>query len=254
MGAPSVSYSTLKSFIDDLNSNGSVTLSNYSISSTFFTDTGWDHFNSTSSTPKFSYSNYSKENGTGEYLAQFSLIDIVENNTSAGTNIRETTLQLGLYDGLIVEYSTYTDTVDVLYYGWGVEVSDVELAISKLRGNLDNIFIERDVNGAMVNANASYVRALVGLVPYTEYLTTIWDFASLEIQTNAIYGNEIGFDDTVADQRARYNDDVIRAVYADSGSAYMDSSSHYFKLDGKFKYQSTWGYDWSYTYNVSHNL
>ncbi len=231
-GSPAISYHNLKSFIDALNSNGTAKLSDYNIPSTFMTNTGWHHFSNTNSTPRFCYSNYSSSNGTGHYISEFSLIDILANDNYVGQDINEVTLQLGLYGGALVEYWSYNDTADVIYYGLGLKISNIGLAISKLEGNLNNIFIERDVNGILVNSNNNYVMGLAGLVPYGKFLKEIWEFSSECAQSNVIYGNEYNFGNTVSEQKARYNQKLVRAVYADSGSAYMNSSSNYFKLDG----------------------
>jgi hypothetical protein len=250
-GAPALSYSTLKRFIDDLNNYGTVTLSNYGIPASFFTTTGWGHYHSASPNV-FSYSNYSTTNGAYNYLSQFSLLQGVANNSVSG-NIVSYGLQLNLYGGMIVEYDSYTGTVDVLFYGVPLTHSNVQLGISKLAGNYNNFFIERDVNGVMNTTNYNAIKGLIALTLSNTFMSTFWDFASIEIQTNAIYGNKSIFRDTV-DGQITYYDGLIRGIYADSSSAYMNIPGHYFLLDGKFKFTSTWSVEWNYKYVAKHNL
>ncbi len=203
-GAPSVEHSELIRFIDDLNNKGKVKLSNYDIPSTFFTKSGWAHYSSFSSFPYFCYSCYSSKATDDFYVVQFSLVDIIRNCDSVGSNIKEASLQLMMNDGMVLEYTVHNDTVEVLHLKTGLKISNLQLAISKLRGNKNNIFIERDVNGQLRESNGSYVKALVGLVPYSKYLSAVWQFATMEVQTNAIGGNEVIFDNTVEKQKERY--------------------------------------------------
>ncbi|AOY76028.1 hypothetical protein [Clostridium formicaceticum] len=78
------SYNGWTKLIADLNKNGSATLGNYSnIDTSMFKGNGWKHDNTWGNTP-YSFVSYSKPNGTGEYLTQFALVDIVT-QSYAGT-------------------------------------------------------------------------------------------------------------------------------------------------------------------------
>lgn len=250
-GAPAVSRNTLKEFIDDLNMHGTVNLSDYSIPSSFFTNTGWHHYNQTSGSSKFCYSNYSREVDTGEYVSQFAMLDLLAQSISYESDLEEYTLQLELYGGMIVEYSSYTGDVDVMYYNAPLEIDEIDFAISKLRGNLNNIFITRDIYGS-VGSNKNYVEAFIGLVPYGEYMEAIWELTdSYEYKSNAI-GSNYTFPNTVQGQTEKYgSQNVIRAIYATTGSANFDSSGHYMELRGKFSYQDSWQLNWEYKYMPS---
>lgn len=250
-GAPALSYTTMKRFVDALNAYGSVKLADYGIPTSFFTTTGWGHYHS-KSPDVYSYSNYSSKNGAYQYLAQFALLQGVANSSTTGSEVSYG-LQLSLYDGMIVEYDTALGTVKVLFYGLPLTLSNVQLGISKLAGNYNNIFIERDVNGSMNNKNYSAIKGLIGLALSNQYMSTFWDFATIEIQSDAIYGYKSIFRNTVNGQITYYGK-LIRAIYADTSSAFMNSAGHYFLLDGKFIFNSTWTVEWNYKYTATHNL
>jgi hypothetical protein len=253
-GAPSISRNTLKRFIDDLNRYGTVKLSEYSIPSSFFTSTGWHHYAQSSGSSKYCYSNYSREVDTGEYVSQFAMLDVLAQYISYDDNLEEYTMQLEMYDGMIVEYSSYTGDVYVMYYQVPLKIDNIEFAISNLRGNYNNIFVTRDIYGS-VGSNKNYVEAFIGLVPYGEYMEAIWKLTGAhEYKSNAI-GSNYTFPNTVQQQMEKYdNEEVIRGIFAKSGRASFDASGHYMELRGKFLYQNTWQLNWEYIYSTSTRL
>lgn len=240
-----ISYSGLSALFNELESKGYAYLKDYDVPSSLFTTTGWKHYNPWGSTPYF-YTKYSKDNGLGKYLMQIAFCDIITSNQNISNDKYETSLQMNYNNGMQLSYDKNTDRVEVLYYNWGCDVKKIELAISKLRGHEDHIFYKRDINGKL-RSSTNTVKGLVGLTPAGKFMLDVWSIFSGYEQTNAI-GNVYYFGDTVDEQTHRYDGNVVRGVFANSGSASINSKGDYLGLIGNFMIVDVAEWDWSYKY------
>lgn len=116
--------------IDDLNVHGSVVLSDYdNIDASLFKGYGWQYDKQWGSTP-YSFASYSKVNAPGEFLTQFSLVDIITQSNQGVDDFWEASMQANYYDGMVVQYTEYNDTLSVIYYGFGISYNNFQVGIN----------------------------------------------------------------------------------------------------------------------------
>lgn len=240
------SYNGWTDLIDDLNTNGSVTLGNYSnIDTSMFKGNGWLHDNKWGSTP-YAFVSYSTPNGIGEYLTQFALVDIVTQSYSGTGDKWNASMQAMYNDGMIVRYESYSDTLTVLYYGWGIRFDNFKVGINGLTD--DAIFIDRSVNRAY-EASGSIVRAAIAVFSPLDTITSVFEY--LLPYTDQSINNKVYFDDTYSAQYIRYNGKIIRGVAASTEDNLLSSSGHFVNVGGTIRYDTSTGTSWYFGYGYT---
>jgi hypothetical protein len=244
------SYTELKNFIVDLKNSGSsgINISNYGIAESLFTTTGYNFGDNNSSRPFHSAAKYTSNNGGGVYYTRLTMSDIEFNNNFSGSTIFDAWLSMTVKYGVMIEYVQGTNTAKLYLDDYGLKIKDVELAISKLTGNTNNIFINRKITGRVSDNNYD-ISGLIGLIPETEYLLAFWGVFSVE-GTNQFNEGPFDFGNTVSEQLTKYNK-VVRGISMDSNSSYMRSESDRMRIEGTIKFSTTCSYNWGYKYTVS---
>ena len=240
-------YSTLSGWtnlITALNKNGSITLSNYkNINASLFKTSGWHHDNSP--TMKYGASVYSTQNGLDEYLAQFAFFDIVSDpgwTSGAGdiANIQQLRLEVKYVDGMVVRYNTITDKLSVLYYNFGLDLTNFELGIYNLTN--DAFFISRSVNQVSVSG-VDVLKAAIAL--YAPGDTFVSLFEHLQPYENQSTNYTQYFHSEYEQQYLSYGHKVIQGISVNSGSNKLNKKGHFINIAGEVKYIKSDGY--SYT-------
>jgi len=236
-----------------LNRNGSVKLSSYAsgIDTSYFKGGGW-HYDDQWGTTPFSFTSYSITNGSYEYLAQISLVDIVEQSYAGSDNdLWNTSIQANYNDGMIVKYTSYDDTLSVVYYNLGISFNNYEIGTSGLTNKA--IYIDRSVNRAY-ESSGSIVRAAIAVIDQADTVLNV--FQSLMPYTNQSINNKMYFDSTYSAQYSRYNGKVIRGITATTENNRLSRAGHYINVAGTIKYDTSKGTSWlnGYRFSCSANL
>ena len=168
------SYSGWSKLIGDLNANGSVNLSNYSnIDPSFLTTNGWHGEAQWGNTP-YTFVSYSGQNGPNDYLTQFALVDVVTQSYDTGTNGQwYTGIQATYNNGMIADYNISSNTLKVVYYGWGLRLNNFKIGVGPLTNKA--IFINRTVN-SLAESGGNWVRAAIAVIDPFTTVSTIFDY------------------------------------------------------------------------------
>lgn len=249
-------YNGWKTLITSLNNNGSVKLSNYSnIKPSWFKTTGWNHDHYWGNAP-YSFSIYCTQNGSDEYLAQFALLNATQQIINVGTSgqygaVEEIRLQVEYVDGLVVRYNTSTDTLSVLNYGFGLDISSLELGIYNLTN--DALFITRTVNRNLVSSS-NYMRAALALYSPGDTLASLFEY--LQPYENQAPNFTQIFATTAEEQYIKYSGKFVRGISVNSSPDKLKKPGHYINLFGQVLYIKTDGYNanTTYRYTCSHYL
>ena len=243
-------YTELKNFIQALKNSGSngINISSYSVAESFFTSTGYDFTDNNTSRPFHSGAKYTHNNGNDVYYTRLTMSDIESNNNFRGSTIFDTWLSMTYKYGIMIEYIRGTNTAKLYLDDYGLKVYDVELALSQLNGNYNNIFTNRNITGSVYDNNYD-VTGLIGLIPETQYLLAFWGVFSTE-GTNQFNAGTFDFGNTVSEQLVKY-DEVVRGISMDSNTTYMRSESDRMRIEGEIRFQSTASWSWGYNYWVN---
>lgn len=239
-------YTELREFIQELKSSGSsgVDISTAGISESFFTTTGWQHANEDSGT-RFGASKYTSNNGGGVYYTRITMMDVKQGHDYDGSTIFDTYLSMTIKYGVMIEYVQGTNTAKLYLDNYGLKVYNVELAISELRGNTNNIFTNRNITGQVYTNNYD-ITGLIGLIPHTQYLTAFWGVFSTE-GTNQFMAGKYDFGDTVNEQIDTYGK-VVRGISMNSNTTYMRNEIDRMRIEGEIRFSRTctWGSNYKY--------
>ncbi|AOY76029.1 hypothetical protein [Clostridium formicaceticum] len=152
---------------------------------------------------------------------------------------------------MIVSYDSYSDTLSVLYYGFGIEFKNYAVGINGLTDKA--IFIDRSVNRAY-KASGSIVRAAISVFGPADTIYSV--FENLFPYTDQSINNKVYFDSTYNAQYERYDGKIIRGVVATTENNYLSSSGHFINVAGTIRYSTSTGTSWffGYQYDCYHNL
>ncbi len=247
------SYTGYAQLIDEINSTGSVKLSDYSsvIDVSAFKGGGWHHDNSWEFTP-FGFSSYSISNGSVEYLTQVFLADI--SKTGAGSfsdGIGTVGTHLTYRGGFIASYNKQTDRLTAQFKNNGIRLSNVRVAV----GGLTNKAIFLDLSGSLNTANGKSISAYIGIFNPDTAISSLFELLSGSGSSNeSIY---YSYEETYEQQLVRYGGKTIRTISVTSGSGYMNrylspqGDNHRISVWGLVKlYQgadTTWLHEWDCT-------
>lgn len=237
--------------LDNLVARGEVYLNNYNIDRSIFKGIGWNHEH-VASQPQYAVSSYSVPNGSSEYLTQITFLDVIVRNGQGNSNNQRTLgLQLEYLDGMIVEYNKYTDKLSVLYYNFGLSLTNTELAVNGLSNNA--VFINRNVSGSYSSSGRT-LRAAIALSSTLNTLASAFEYASsYELQSTDV---QRIFDGTYQEQFNRYQGNVIRGILVNSNSQILNRKGHYQNVTGDIVYNAgssvsfLTGYKYSCTKNI----
>lgn len=247
-------FSGWNKLIKDLNAKGSVKLSNYdNIDASYFKGGGWKH-DIKKSGAQYAFSIYSSANGSSEYISQFTLIDVVSHVYDTGSNelfyIKNMELYFSFVDGMMVTYNKNTDILKVKFYGMGLSLSNVKLAI----GNLpqEGFMISRKVN-ISGEQSPNVLRAAIGLYDVGEKFVNIFEhlqpYESQKLESVKL------FEDTYEAQWNKYGK-IIRAIATDSGANKITKKNHYVYIQGDASYikDTPSEKEYQFLYTAHHNL
>ncbi len=241
---PSFSYYKYKRFFEKLKDSdyAGVDIESLGIPESFLTSNGWGHYNDTSSECKFAISKYTFDNGADVYYTRLTMLDIIQGKKYGANQLF---LQLGIKYGVMIEYAKGSNRAKLYVDDHGLKLKNVELAITKLRNNQNAIFTDRTVSGEVNNLSFD-ARGLIALIPYGEYLSTIWSAFTLE-KTNIFESGIRSFGNTISEQEARYGK-IVRGIAMDSRSTYIYHEDNFMRIEGTYNYYSNLKYNWAYKY------
>ena len=247
------SYTGYAQLIDEINSTGSVKLSDYSsvVDVSAFKGGGWHHDNSWGFTP-FGFSSYSISNGSVEYLTQVFLADI--SKTGAGSfsdGIGTVGTHLTYRGGFIASYNKQTDRLTAQFKNNGIRLSNVRVAV----GGLTNKAIFINLSGSLNTANGKSISAYIGIFNPDTAISLLFELLSGSGSSNESIN--YSYEETYEQQLVRYGGKTIRTVSVTSGSGYMNrylgpqADNHRISVWGLVKlYQgagTTWQHEWDCT-------
>lgn len=224
------SYTDLKDFIDELKKNNTISLSAYSLSQSFFTNTGFEHVKDSD---QYVASKYTHDNGGGVYYTRITLADLINGRILEN---KEIYYQMQYSMGVMIEYVEGTNFARLYLDNYGLDFKDVHLKIDKLGPSTNNIFIWWEMSGSVTNSNLNVV-TLIGLVPKLSIASTMW--SALEIyRTGPFDGGVVYFGETITEQVNRWGK-VIRGIAFDSDNVYMESEGQMMTIRGGYSASGT---------------
>ena len=240
-------YTQLNNFLTDaINSNGDrIYLSTYGIDSSFFSDLGWDNYDSSTGT-MFSASKhvYQDASETGYYIG-ITMCDVILTDTYLSSGTNEASLSLRAKHRVILELLPGANYVQVFSTNAGPSYTDIVLTIGDIRGNTRNIFTESEASGK-VNQISVDVITLISLIDELSFIGTLNSIFQVA-ETSDLNSGPVMFDDTVEAQIDRWGN-VVRSIRLDGGSARISAGDQRLMLTGKYSYGNSCYYDWQYSY------
>lgn len=236
------SYSNWRDFFRELDRYEYAYLDEHSVDRYAITNNGWQNVVKNGSGP-YAISSYVRSNGSTEKLVDIIMMDVIH-TTNSSYNQR---IQLYVDYVFKLSYNTRTEKVTVLYHNWGPSVYNLELLLSIEDGisNSTTVFTSREIDGRLTRT-PSRLRAAIGLVDkYAKWFDCWDDLGDFE---NQIFGDVRDFEDTFTKQSDKYNGEVIRGIYTDSGNWELDSAGHnlYIRGDVYNGYSNCSKYNWEY--------
>lgn len=233
-------YTEWMNFFDDL-SDGTVKLNDYpnDMASMFkghgvSTDNEWNYPYATTS--------YSYQNGPDAYLTQVSFLDIVMQGYPIHSDKYELALQLKYREGAVVEYDSITDTLTVLYYNFGVRLTDVQVGIGELT---NSFFINRKVS-RRYEESGNLVRAFLAL--YAPADAALGVLEGLSMGTNQSASETEYFEENVDGQMVKYQGKIVKGIVASSEENSLTKPGHMLNVAGTMKPITSGSYTWKMEY------
>ncbi len=155
--------------------------------------------------------------------------------------------QLEIKDSIYFQY--YPVTGEVIHISdSGLKVSNVNLRISKLRGNATDVFVKLE-RGGVVHQPQAIVPTLLGLIPKLDVLMAMCSVFSTQT-TGAFNAMEYVIGSTYEEQVARYNGKVCRAIALQSNGCHIKYVGDRMGLKGTVKTASAGRYGFMISFSV----
>lgn len=225
--------------------DGSAKLSDHpNVEADLFKGTGWQDDNAWNI--PYMVMSYSKPNGPGQYLTQFTLLDIITQDHRLNNDTYKLALQLQYSSGALVKYDEYTDMLTVLYFDFGLSFDHVSVGIGDLTDNA--FFINRIVSRKYLE-EGNLVKAFITLYPPADSAVSVLE--GLSDETNQPATEIRYFPDTLSAQLAKHNGKIIKGIVATSATDRLTLPGHLINIGGDAKYDPTKGFSWMWEYEFS---
>lgn len=222
--------------------DGSAILSNHpNVEADFFKGTGWQNDNGWNL--PYMVMSYSVPNGSGEYLTQFTLLDVTAQNYPVTSDKYKVALQVKYKSGALVSYNEYTDMLSVVYYDFGLSFNEVYVGIGGLTDNA--FFIDRTVSRKFLE-EGNLVKAFVTLYPPADAVSSIFD--GLTMGTNQPATEIEYFEQTYSAQLDKYQGQIIKGIVASTEGKKLTIPGHLINIGGTLIYDTTLGFSWTLAY------
>lgn len=225
---PTATYAGWLAMINQLHSSGSVNLSTQSnIQASMFDGSGWQtEAPDEPSVNDYVFVTYSKPNGTGEYLAQFGLVQFLSGSNEVNHNDYMAFTQVNYIDGMICTYTNYNDTLSVKWYDSGIEFEKVKLAI----GDFDtDVFFKNRTAAGVFQESGSIIRAAIALSPAGE-IYDIWEHLSGHEVVDKDY--VAYFEQSYEAQKDAHNGKLIQGISAEFIDSKIVTAGQRYVLQG----------------------
>lgn len=225
--------------------DGSAKLSDHpDVEADFFKGTDWQDDNAWNI--PYMVMSYSKPNGPGEYLTQFTLLDIVAQEQRLTNDTYKLVLQLQYNSGALVKYDEHTDILTVMYHDFGLSFDKASVGIGDLTDNA--FFIDRTVSRRYLE-EGNTVKAFITLYPPADSAISVLE--GLSYETNQPATEIHYFPNTYSEQLAKYNGKLVKGIVATTGSNRLTMPGHLINISGTARYDPTKGFSWMLEYEFS---
>ena len=232
-------YDSFQDFISNIKSEVETTLSELNVSSNVFRQEAQaeSDIEQSAGSPSWAWAYDSQEVDVFRYIV-VSMLDYKFSRTTYSTH-EEVSTQLEVKDSVYFEYLPSTGEIRYLT-DTGLKVKNVDMSITKMNGNVTDVFKTYERNGR-VNNDSVNIPTLLGLIPKASLFVTVCS-AFTSATTDNFGCGEYLIGDTYQEQDDRYNGKVCRAIALDSGGCYIKAVGDYMKLSGKVVTDSAGNY------------
>ncbi len=220
-------YNSLANFISNIKTEGTTSFSDLGVSASTFSQSYAIRTNTISDAVGWA-SAYDAQEYDGYRYVVLNIMDfILTQNISLDTE--SVSAQLSIKDYVYFEYNVYTGEIRYLT-DMGLKVKNVNIGISKLYGNYQDVFKTVERNGIVRSPEVS-VSSLIGLIPKLSLLSTLC--SSYTVATTGYFGSgEYDIGNSYDEQVIRYNNQVCRAISLNSNNSYIQYIGDYMHLSG----------------------
>jgi hypothetical protein len=240
--ASTVPYSTWTSFFNRLNNYGYTYLSTYAIDTSVILANGWTFLSNNASAP-YAISSYSVQNGSGQRLIQIIRLNITFHNLATASGF-----QVSAEDIMSLSYNENTGRIDVLYYNFGPYLDNIKIGVN-CNTSGQTVYNKETITNAL-GTPASSLKLFAGIIPHASTISDIWSVLDSGIVVNGNSGSYVRlFEQTYALQLVEYQNKVVRAVAATSGTYSIEAEGHYMTIEGQLNAGYSGCASWAYSYS-----
>ncbi|WP_121638898.1 hypothetical protein [Virgibacillus sp. Bac330] len=246
--------SELNRLLSDLKkSNNNVNLSDYDLPESLFKGSDWKKYTNFGSDVGWNY--YAKSaQQLDKTLTQITMFQ-QENGFQGWYNEEKNNFEIAFTNkhGMIIEYDHHTKDINVIYYGWGLSLQDLQIAQGKLKDK--NVYIAQTLNGLNLSKSSNnLIGYFVGLVPYGDKVVDLWK--TLKRSKSDKLGNREKFIGSTYEEQIKMHDGkVYRASAGSLEKRHFEDEEAHVNLVSEIHSPS--GYinlTWSFKTNVAANL